>query len=83
MKKQNYTEILGTSEIFTKGKSPITPVLQFGVIKHKDNMCHCNYEVRIRAPNGNILLPFSLLLFKTMKVIFGKIQISKNNKNKN
>lgn len=68
MKRQNHTAILGISEIFTKEESPITPVLQFGMIKHKDNMHHCNYEIRERSPNGNTMLLLSLLLFKNMKV---------------
>lgn len=82
MKKQNHTAILGISEIFTKGESPITQVLQFRVIKLKDNMHHCNYEIRERAPNGNTMLLLSLLLFKNMTFIWKYTKISKNNRNK-
>lgn len=63
-------------DFFTEGESPITPVLQFEVINHKDNMHHCHYEVRKRVPNGNIPLQLSLSLFKTTKVIIGNIHRS-------
>lgn len=53
-----------------KGESTITPILKFGVIKHKDNMRHCNDEVKKRALNGNLLL----LLFQNFPFCYLKLQ---------
>lgn len=54
-KRQNYTKIVGISEIFTKRESIVISVLHFMMIKYKDRMHHCKSEVSNGIPNGNLV----------------------------